>query len=258
MTAVITGASSGIGLAAARALTKNGYAVICLSRTPCPEKSVKSIPCDITSQEQVRAAFEQIESIDLLINNAGFGISGSVEFTAAAQMKQQFELNFFAQVNVVKAALPKLKKSKGKILFISSAASVFSIPFQAFYSATKASVEMLSRALANELAQFGIQVCAVRLGDVKTGFTDARSKSFEGDDIYKGMIARSVAVMEKDERSGMPPEKIAEAIVKTAKRKKLPVLITVGTKYKLLCGVHRVLPEKTVNKIVGKLYMPKK
>ncbi|UKI24073.1 MAG: SDR family NAD(P)-dependent oxidoreductase [Anaerotruncus sp.] len=105
---------------------------MCLSRTPCDIKGVKSLPCDITKQEDIDAAFSQIEGVDLLINNAGFGVSGCAEFMEMSEIRSQFELNFFAHVAVTKAALPMLRKSKGRIIFTSSAAAIFSIPFQSF------------------------------------------------------------------------------------------------------------------------------
>lgn len=258
MVAVITGASSGIGKETAKVLLEKGFAVVCLSRTPCNLPNVRNIKCDITDEENVKNAFEQIDKIDLLINNAGFGVSGCVEFTEMSEIRKQFELNYFAQITVVKNALPKLRSSRGRIVFISSAASVFSIPFQSFYSSTKSAVESLACSLANELKMFGISVCAVRLGDVKTGFTASRDKNFLGDDTYGGMITRSVSVMENDEINGMNASDIAKAIVKIAMKKKMPVIVTVGVKYKFLCFLQRILPHKTVNTLVGKIYMSKK
>lgn len=159
---------------------------------------------------------------------------------------------------MIQAALPALRESRGRILNISSAAAVFSIPFQSFYSATKAAVESLTCALRSELAPFGITVGALRLGDVKTGFTAARQKSGSGDDLYAGRIARSVAVMERDEQNGMPPAAIAAAVVRAAHKKHLPPVTTVGAKYKLLCGVNKLLPLSAVTALVAKIYIPEK
>lgn len=209
-TAVVTGASGGIGLETARALLADGWQVVCLSRHACPLAGVRSIPCDITDSAQVQAA------------------------------------------------LPALRESRGRILNISSAAAVFSIPFQSFYSATKAAVESLTCALRSELAPFGITVGALRLGDVKTGFTAARQKSGSGDDLYAGRIARSVAVMERDEQNGMPPAAIAAAVVRAAHKKHLPPVTTVGIKYKLLCGLNKLLPLSAVTALVAKIYIPEK
>lgn len=146
-TAVVTGASGGIGLETARALLADGWQVVCLSRHACPLEGVRSMPCDITDSAQVQAAFAAVDRVDLLVNNAGFGISGAVECTGEAEMRRQFDLNFFAWVTVIQAALPALRESRGRILNISSAAAVFSIPFQSFYSASKAAVESLTCAL---------------------------------------------------------------------------------------------------------------
>lgn len=258
MVAVITGASGGIGRETARVLIRKGWQVICLQRHDCDVEGVENIKCDITKQAEVDAAFAKIDHIDLLINNAGFGVSGCVEHTSMDEIRAQFELNFFAHIAVTKAALPKLRESRGRILFISSAASVFSIPFQSFYSATKSAEESVALALSNELKPFGIRVCAVRLGDVKTGFTAARKKDFAGDDVYGGAIARSVAVMENDETNGMRPEYVAQQIVQIAEKKRLPVLATVGGKYKAFCFLQKILPAGFVNQVVGMMYIPKK
>lgn len=254
MIAVVTGASSGIGKATASALLAAGYTVFCLSRTPCPLAGVQSIACDITNTTDIARAFAQIDHLDLLVNNAGFGISGAVEFTDAEDMQRQFALNFFAQVAVIQAALPLLKQSHGRILNVSSAAAIFPIPFQSFYSASKAAIESLTGALRLELAPFGVEVCALRLGDVQTGFTTARQKSFRGDDLYGGAIARSLAVMEKDEQTGMSPAVIAKAIVKTAGQAKLPPIKTVGAKYKLFCLLAKGLPTSAVHALIRKIY----
>lgn len=258
MVAVITGASGGIGRETALVLLSKGWRVICLQRHDCDLKGAENIKCDITNQADIDSALSKIDKIDLLINNAGFGVSGSVEFTDMSEIRSQFELNFFAHIAVTKAALPKLREGRGRIIFISSAASVFSIPFQSFYSATKSAAESVALALSNELKQFGVSVCAIRLGDVKTGFTASRKKNFEGDDVYGGIIARSVAVMENDEINGMKPQYVAEQIVKIAQKKRLPVIATVGGKYKVFCLLQKILPAGFVNKIVGIMYMPKK
>lgn len=257
MNVVITGASSGIGKACAKKFISEGHRVFSLSRRECDIQAVTSIKCDITDKKQVENALSQIDSIDILINNAGYGISGAVEFTDSDEIKSQFELNFFAQIALTQAALQKIKISGGKIIFISSAASVFSIPFQSFYSASKASVESVAFALNNELKMFGVSVGCIRLGDIKTGFTDAREKSLKGDDIYKGLISRSVSVMEKDETNGMEPSEVANAIYKICLKKKLPLVNTVGAEYKLLCLLQKFLPTGAVNELVGKIYMKK-
>lgn len=259
-TAIVTGASSGIGLAAAKALCDCGYTVYNLSRSRSPEKRVISIRCDVCSESDIISAMEKIKGeagrADLLICNAGYGISGAVEFTENADAERLFEVNFFGVYRCIKYALPLLRESVsgGKIIFTSSVAAVFAIPFQSFYSASKAAVNMLSSALANELAPFGIQTCTVMLGDAKTGFTDAREKSFAGDEIYHGAISRGVSAMEKDERGGMNADIIGKKICRIAEKKKMPAECIVGGKYKFFVFLSRFLPRKMQNAIVGKMY----
>lgn len=260
-TVVITGASGGIGKSTAERFADSGWEVFNLSRRPAALSGVTDIATDVTDENSVVSAFEQIAAlsgkIDLLICNAGFGISGAVEFTRLEDAKAQFDVNFFGVFSCVKYALPLLKKSRGRILCISSAAAVFSIPFQAFYSATKASVNLLASALRNELRQFGVTACAVQLGDVRTGFTNARKKSFAGDALYGGIISRSVSVMEKDEQHGMDPQQIADSVYKIGNKKRVRVLYALGMKYKIFCVIQKLLPASCVSFIVGKLYMPK-
>ena len=132
MTVVITGASSGIGKETAMAFLKNGDKVYCLSRRPCDLNGIINIKCDITDENQVESAFEEIETIDLLINNAGFGISGAVEYTELSEMKSQFELNFFAQICVTQCALQKLKQSMAKLFLYHQLHQYFQFRFNPF------------------------------------------------------------------------------------------------------------------------------
>ena len=176
---------------------------------------------DVTDEASVREAVGQIllerESIEILVNCAGFGISGAVEFTESEQAKAQFNVNFFGTVNVSRAVLPSMRRQhSGHIVNISSVAAVAHIPFQAFYSASKAAVSSYSCALDNEVSPYGVRVTAVELGDIHTGFTQARQKTVLGDDEYGGRISHGVSQMEKDELSGMSPEVIGTYIARIA------------------------------------------
>ena len=148
---------------------------------------------DVTDEASVQAAVGQIllerGSIEILVNCAGFGISGAVEFTELKQAKAQFDVNFFGTVNVSRAVLPSMRRQhRGHIVNISSVAAVAHIPFQAFYSASKAAVSSYSCALDNEVSPYGVRVTAVELGDIHTGFTQARQKTVLGDDEYGGRL----------------------------------------------------------------------
>ncbi len=257
--AVVTGGSSGIGRCTAKALNDMGIKVYEFSRRDIPLENVTHITCDITDEKACRNAVttvaEKEGKIDILINCAGAGISGAVEFTELSQAKMQFDINFFGMVNVTKEVIGVMRKNGGgRIVNISSVAAVTHIPFQAYYSASKAATESYSFALGNELKPFGITVTAIEPGDIATGFTGARNKSFAGDDIYMGRISESVSKMEKDEENGMSAEKAGEYIAKIALRNKVKPVYAIGMTYKFLCVLCKIFPAGVRNAIVGMLY----
>ena len=257
-TAIITGAGSGIGLATAHMLREKGYTVYNLSRHPAENEKNNFIFADVSDSATVKAAVEQVISasgrIDLLVTSAGMGVSGAVEFIDEEEMKRQFEVNLFGTINTVKAVLPQMRKQKkGKIICISSVAAVYSIPFQAYYSASKAAVNSFVDALTNEVNSFGIEVASVP-GDISTGFTAARSKTNAGDDVYSGVIGSAVSAMEKDEKNGMTPDSVAKLVVKLAEKKHVSPLYTAGLQYKTLVFLSRIFPHKLAVKIVGGMY----
>ena len=205
--AVVTGGSSGIGRCTAASLRDKGYLVYEFSRRHIPISGVNHLSVDVTDEEMVTSAIHHImkaeAKIDAVVNCAGFGISGAVEFTTTEQAKSQFDVNFFGTVNVNKAVLPVMhQQGSGHIVNISSVAATAHIPFQTFYSASKAAVSSYSYALANEVSPYGIYVTTVELGDIRTGFTKSRQKNILGDKDYDGRISRSVSRMEHDEQNG--------------------------------------------------------
>ena len=256
---IITGGTSGIGLETARILTKRGCKVYELSRRESGTDAAIHIRADVTDENQVRNAVESVllreGRIDIVINNAGFGISGAIEYTDTEEAVRQFDVNFFGMVRVNRAVLPIMhKQGCGRIINMSSVAAPIAIPFQAYYSASKAAVRTYSLALYSEVRPYGIEVCAVMPGDIATGFTAARRKSPAGDEAYGGRIARSVAVMEHDEENGIPAEKAGAFIAEKALQKKLPVLCTLGGKYEVFVFLTRLLPTKLLADLVGKIY----
>lgn len=190
-----------------------------------------------------------------MVNCAGFGISGAVEFTELSDAKRQFDVNFFGTVNTNRAVIPIMREQKkGRIVNISSVAAVAHIPFQTFYSASKAAIESYTYALSNELRPFGISVTCLQPGDICTEFTDARKKTVTGDDIYSGRIKKSVSGMEKDERKGMSAQKAGKYMAKITAKKKVKPIYTVGFSYKLLSVLCKIFPANIRNRIVGMLY----
>ena len=240
-------------------MLEKGYTVYELSRRAEGVPGMQHIVADVTKEETLAAAVQEIlkqeDHIDVLINNAGFGISGAVEFTKTEDAQHQLDVNFFGMVRMNRQVLPVMRRQcHGRIVNLSSVAGAIPIPFQTYYSASKAAINSYTMALANEVKPFGIQVCCVQPGDICTGFTAAREKNPEGDDVYGGRIARSVAGMERDEQNGMAPEKAGAFIAHVADKKSIRPINTIGLQYKFFCFLVKILPAKTLNWLVGLIY----
>lgn len=257
---IITGASSGIGKETAKCFMQKGFKVYGLSRRTFEEQGIISLSCDVTDSEQVKNVvndiFEKEGRIDVLINNAGFGISGSVENQDMESIKRLFDVNFFGVVNVTKQVLPILRnQGGGKIINTGSVAGVIPLPFQSFYSSTKASLDIFSKALKMEVRPYNISVCNVLVGDTKTGFTQVREKSLTDiGSVYEKTSMRSVAKMEKDEQHGKDPKSVSKVMLKLAKKKKMPATKIVGASYKFLLFLTKILPQRLMLFVVRKMY----
>lgn len=256
--AVVTGGSNGIGLHLCRLFSQNGYMVYELSRSGVSKDGIVHIDADLSKEDSVAAALAKIASeasrIDVLVNNAGMGISGAAEFTRLGDARHLFDVNVFGIVAATQRALPLLRAARGRIVNVSSAAAALPVPFQAFYSASKAAVNSYSLALANEIKRFGIGVAVIMPGDAKTGFTQARENNPHGDDAYGGAIRRSVSLMEKDEQSGMRAQYVAKKIYRIATKRRCKALTAIGMKYKVFVVLQKLLPISFVNRLIGSIY----
>ncbi len=255
--AIVTGSSSGIGRCEKARLEEAGYKVYNFSRHNV-ENGTNFVEVDVTDREAVFSAVNKLVEkegkIDLLVNNAGFGIAGAIETTPEDLAKKQLEVNFWGAVNCTQAVLPHMReRHSGRIINTSSVAAVFSIPFQSFYSCSKAAINAFTSALRNEVGAFGITACAIMPGDIKTGFTENRIKTAETK-AYSNQD-NSIKVMEKDEINGMSPDVVARLVKKLAQKKHVAPLYTVGAKYKLLVFASRLFSNNFCNKIVGGMYV---
>jgi len=249
---IVTGGTSGIGQAAAAALRARGCTVYALSRHG-------DIPCDVAQEESARAAVAQVLEkegrIDVLVNCAGFGISGAAELTPLDMAKRQLDVNLFGTANMVNAVIPAMRRQgDGRIVNTGSVAGFVPIPFQTWYSASKAAVQSYTMAMANELRPFGITLTAVLPGDTKTGFTAARNKIDDRSNLYQGRIERSIQRMEHDEQTGVPAQKVGDLIAKVALKKRVKPFYIPGLSYQLVALLIRLLPSDAANRLIGIVY----
>lgn len=252
--AVVSGASSGIGLAIAEMLTARGAKVVNVSDRPAETQFDAAYICDISDdtalQSTIQAIAECYGKVDFLFCNAGFGIGGGVESAEIGAIDKLFNVNLIAHVKAVHMFLPHMQNG-GKIFFTGSLASVIPLPYQACYSASKAAIENFSRALNTELLSRKICVCTIMPGDTKTGFTDARVKFTDGSSAQ----SRSIKKMEHAERHGKGPETVAKTVSKLVDKKCLPLRVAVGFGNKALCFLVKILPARWVNFLVRKIYI---
>ena len=256
--AVVTGSSSGIGYEITARLLLLGYTVYGLSRRGTVPEGAHGLKADVSKKNEVDEAINTVIDnegrIDILIANAGMGISGPVEFTAQDAMEKITEINFYGQVYSSQAVLATMRKqSNGHIIFISSVAAPIAIPYQGFYSATKSAVCSIALALRNEVKDFNIKVTCIQPGDCSTGFTDSREKNQNYDDIYTAN-SKATMSMEKDEREGIPAHKAAKQIVDIALKENPKPIYIIGFKYKLFALLFRILPARLSYTIVSHMY----
>jgi short-subunit dehydrogenase len=261
---LITGASSGIGKAAAEMFAAKGYTVFAASRR-CAEDTqalgggkLVRVRMDVCAEESVRQAKAKIAEmggIGIVLHCAGMGIAGAAEDTPEAAIRAQFEVNYFGVLRVNRHFLPLLRaRGTGLVLFVGSVAGRVPLPYQSHYSATKYALDTYMESLRMETKALGIRVALIEPGDTNTGFTAARQMAVPTDSPYKAHCESAVARMAKDELGGDPPSKPAKAALRLAQRKSPPPRVTVGLPYKVVLLLRRLIPARLFEAILAKIY----
>lgn len=257
---LITGVSSGIGTEVAKKFIDNGYTVYGIGRKDFTMENLNYIQVDLREYDKVKEELDKIlikeGKIDIVINNAGMGISGPVENTDINDVNKIMDINFVSIVNIVKLVLPSMReRGQGRIVCVSSVGSMVALPFQAFYSASKSALDTFVDATRSEIKNFGVQILSVHPGDVKTGFTSAREKFvMEESNPYKDTCEKCVGQMEKDEQGGMTPTYVANKIYKISVKKRFKLRNVIGNKYKFFMFVLNLLPRKLKEWAVRLMY----
>lgn len=224
MTIIITGTSSGIGFTLAEYFGKKGHRVYGLSRKNVESQYFKTIPTDITDNLQVQNAISEIlnveNRIDVLINNAGMGMVGSVEDSTKEDITKLFNLNLIGAVQMMSGVLPKMREQKlGKIINISSIGSEMGLPFRGFYSASKSALDKVTEAIRYEVYPWNIEVCTLHLGDIKTKIAENRVKT-NVSEPYKMVFEKVYALMNSHVDDGTEPLDVAIYIEKLLHKNK--------------------------------------
>ena len=231
--AVVTGASSGIGFETALALAREGYHTYATMRDTTKSDKIKELgqkdglkisvlELDVDNDDSVKVAIKKIldekQRIDVLVNNAGWGLWGCVEDVSVDEFKTQFETNFFSVIRLIQEVGPTMRKQgSGKIINISSVAGRIGFPASPAYISSKFALEGLSESLRLEMAPFGVDVIIIEPGVIKTNFLNPvrLAKKSESDTAYRDITTKVVSGVKMMAEMGTPPKEVADTIVKS-------------------------------------------
>jgi NAD(P)-dependent dehydrogenase (short-subunit alcohol dehydrogenase family) len=273
--ALVTGATSGIGDASARALLAAGFQVIGTYRNPADAEAIRSrglipVQLDLLDPASIELAAKEVleldccaTGLDVLVNNAGIVRGGPVEFLDIASWREQFEANLFGQVLTTQAFLPAVREMSGRIIFIGSISGRISSPLLAPYSASKFAIEGLAEALRHELRPWGIRTIVVEPGAVATkiwpkgrALVEELKRDLPAEALarYAAAVADLERSIASQERASIPPERVGRIVVRAATVRRPRARYLVGVDAVLGGGVvARVMPDAARDVIVRKL-----
>ena len=259
---MVTGASSGIGAATASLLATKGYKVYGTSRKPNLEQHEFSmLQLDVLQTDTIQIAVQEIVSregrLDVLVNNAGMGITGPLEETPTEEMRKVYETNFFGAIEVIKAVLPVMRaQGAGRIINITSIAGYMGLPYRGIYSATKASLEIVTESLSMEVRGFGIRVISMAPGDFATNIAAGRFHSPVLDESpYRDTYSRNLQLMDSHVTGGDDPEAMARRICAVIECRDPRIHYKVGAfLQKFSIVLKRILPDRLYEKLLMRHY----
>jgi len=257
---LITGGSSGIGKSIGSFLTQKGLTVYGTTRNPknYPDfDHFELVQLDVKDVESIQKAVSCVISkenrLDVLINNAGVGITGPIEETPHEEILHVFDTNFHGPVHVMKAVLPQMRQQGGgTIINITSIAGYMGLPFRGFYSATKGALGLITEALRMETKDFGVTITNVAPGDFATNIASGRYHSpvIKGS-AYAEKYGQTLKGIDEDVDSGGDPVQVAEAVYKIINQKKPKVHNPVGAfLQKFSLRLKKILPDKVYEKLL--------
>jgi NAD(P)-dependent dehydrogenase (short-subunit alcohol dehydrogenase family) len=260
---LITGGSSGIGKSIGEFLHHKGFIVYGTSRNP--EKVLNSVfplvALDVRNTESIHLAVAKIIArsgrLDIVINNAGVGITGPLEEIPTAEIRNNFETNFFGPIEVMKAVLPQMRSQKsGLIINITSIAGYMGLPYRSVYSASKGALELITESLRMEVKSFGIHITNVAPGDFVTNIASGRFHApLIKDSVYEIPYGNTLKLMDEHVNSGSNPNEMGEAVYKIIQNPSPRIHYKVGVfMQKFSIVLKRILPDKVYEKMLMNHY----
>ena len=265
-TVLVTGAGRGIGRAIALRLARSGWRVYGGVRTDVAAKElaeeselITPVELDVTVPDHLAALDRQLpERLDALVNNAGVAVAGPIETLTRSDMHRQFDVNVFGPLALTRAVLPRLRRARGRVVFISSINGRVSFPFTGMYNASKYAIEAVADCLRVELRPFGVQVALVEPGVIDTDpwhemdqIIDELEAGLDPEHraLYRPHFAAERQLVTKIRKNAKPPEQVAAAVERQLTRRRVRPRTLVGADARTILGMKALLPDRGLDAI---------
>jgi short-subunit dehydrogenase len=258
-TALVTGASSGIGEATARALLERGHRVLGTSRNPDRIErridGVDYLALDLEDPASVEACAASAGAVDILVNNAGESQNGPLEELPQDALRRLFQLNVLGAVHLTQLLLPGMRARRyGRVVMVGSMLASFPLAYRSSYVATKAAIKGFATASRGELAPYGVWVTTVEPGSINTGISERRTKYIAADSPYRADFDTMLEALDRNERGGIQAERVADTIVGAIEAAKPRPLYAVGSRAPFVFTVRRLAPRVVVEEMIARAH----
>ncbi len=264
-TALVTGASSGIGRATAQLLLDRGHRVIGTSRKPhgIPAASrlegVSYRALDLTDLDAIEGFVTALggegHRVDIVVNNAGESQSGPLEELPVGALERVFRLNVLGPVHLTQLLLPGMRqRGYGRVVMVGSMLASFPLAYRSSYVATKAALKGFATAARFELAPYGVWLTTVEPGSVKTGISQRRTRYIASDSPHLSSFRTMLRVLDRDEKEGIAPERVARTILQAIEAERPDSLYAVGNNASTVFALRRALPSSLIEGMVARKF----
>ncbi|EGD21414.1 SDR family NAD(P)-dependent oxidoreductase [Rhodococcus hoagii] len=260
-TALVTGASSGIGLEVARALVSRGYRVLGTTRNPDALQPSSRVPgveylaLDLTDRASIEACARAAGTVDVLVNNAGESQMGPLEELPLDAIDRLFQVNVLGAIQLTQLLLPGMReRGNGRVVMVGSMLASFPLAFRSSYVATKCALKGFATAARRELSPFGVWLTTVEPGTIATGIGDRRTRYIADGSPYTADYTTVSKAMQRNEDRGIRAETVAELVVKAIEADKPKPLYAVGNKAPLVFTVRRLAPRAFTEKMMARFH----
>ncbi|WP_033342118.1 SDR family oxidoreductase [Catenuloplanes japonicus] len=256
-TVLVTGTSSGIGRATAELLATRGYRVFGTSRKPGGAEipGVETLPLDLADPDSVETLAGTLATVDVLVNNAGESQSAPFEEVPGDWLRRLFETNVFGPVRLAQLALPGMReRGYGRIVMVGSMQTSFPVAYRSAYTASKAAITAFSNAARHEFSPFGVWLTTVDPGSIATGITERRTIHIAPDSPHRRDFDTMLAALNRDERAGTPPSRVATTILKAIESDRPHPRYAIGSRAPFLFTVRWLTPATLMEKIIHRRY----